>query len=429
MPIRIINTPSFYFIRDFFTGDNLGHYLPAKYLWTVCNVTKKGFYQPVYDVRLDGPVTIDFMFYPEQPQHKYFKKPAWLNEFSEAKDVDSARLAASQYDFFVNNCRYRGANPVELNWGCPPNMPALDLYLVAYSYKAVYEEGVYLDDLVLADEYSEYLDSVKRAINPERRPVIALHQRGNDPWKRHLPNSAELSEILLNNLLSAYPDHVVVLLGESWRYHRHPRIKYLDDYTNLHILKKRVAESSACLQYILAAFFCRDADLVFCGVSGFGLFIERIRPLDRTPPIPIFWGPETFTGHDTCLATLPHWSCKELETYRESHPEDAAFQWQGDHFMYYSRNETLLKPYCLDYPNTVDKIFFFLSRLTGSKEHNIEIRDLPQTAFEKIVSILWRLKPVLGRLRLICQIVFVERSAWARLKAKLRRVSYRAVGA
>ncbi|MCG2661589.1 MAG: hypothetical protein L6437_15250, partial [Kiritimatiellae bacterium] len=117
---KVVNSPIFYYIRDFFTGDNVHYYLPAKYLWTVCNVTRTGFYQPVYDFKLEGPITLDFMFYPEQPQHNYFKKPAWINEFIVARDTTAAQQIASRYDYFINNNRYRGAQPVELNWGYPP---------------------------------------------------------------------------------------------------------------------------------------------------------------------------------------------------------------------------------------------------------------------------------------------------------------------
>ena len=142
--IKLVNSPIFYFIRDYFTGDNVAHYLPAKYLWTVCNATKTGFYQPVYDFKLDGPITIDFMFYPEQPQHRYFKKPVWINEFMVAKDTVTAQQIVSHYDYFINNYRYLGAQPVVLNWGCPPDIKAIELYAPSYTYKAICEQSIYI---------------------------------------------------------------------------------------------------------------------------------------------------------------------------------------------------------------------------------------------------------------------------------------------
>ena len=417
---KLVNSPVFYFIRDFFSGDDVHHYLPAKYLWYVCNVAKTGFDQPVYDFKLEGPITLDFMFYPEQPQHKYFQKPAWINEFVVAKDTVTAQRIAGRYDYFINNYRFRGAQPVDLNWGCPPGKPVIDLYTVTYTYKAIYEHGIYLDDLVLTDECQEYLQSVIRTINPERRPVIALHQRGNDRWQRHLPNSAELSEVLLCNLLDAYPEHQIVLLGESWRYHHHPRIKYLEDHINLRNLKKQFNDYSACLQFILAAYFCRDADLVFCGISGFGQFIESIRPLDKTPPIPTFWGQETFTGINTQTVMARKWTCPELAAYRQAHPEDVAFKYDNDNFLYYSRNEELLKPYCLDYPNDLDKIFTLLKKVSGVKEHKVEMRTLRQSSDEQLVTYLWHLKPYTRLLKRLYQIIFIEKTTLSQLKAIIR---------
>jgi len=421
---KIINSPIYYFIRDFFAGDNVAYYLPAKYLWTVCNVTQTGFYQPVYNFKLNGPIRLDFMFYPEQPQHKYFKKPAWINEFVVAKDVDTAQQLVGTYDYFINNNRYRGAQPPEFNWGYIPHQPTIELYTFVYTYKAIYEQGVYLDDLFLTDEYHDYLQSIKQVINPDRRPVLALHHRGGDRWKRHLPNSAGLSEVLLNNLLDAYPEHQIVLLGANWRYHRHPRIKYLEDYVNLHTLKQRFQNYSACLQFILAAYFCRDADLVLAGISGFSLFIESIRPLDKTPPIPLFWGPKTFERGCTFLSMMPHWSCPELAAYRIAHPADAAFQHDVHHFLFYSRNESLLKPYCLDYPNTLDKTFTLLKKISDIKPITITYQPMPQTVYEQGVTQAWKLKPYIILFKRILQILFVEKTAFIRVKATLKRWSF-----
>jgi len=416
MPVKkLINSPIFYFIRGYFTGDNVAYYLPAKYLWTVCNVTKTGFHQPVYDFKLDGPITLDFMFYPEQPQHKYFKKPDWINEFIVAGDMVAAQQIAGHYDYCINNYRNRGAQPAELNWGYPPGMQAIELYAYPYSYKAIYEQSIYLDDLFLTDEYQEYLQSVNQAVNPDRRPVIALHHRGGDRWKRHLPNSAALSEVLLRNLLDAYPEHQIVLLGESWRYHRHPRIKYLEDSINLRNLKKRFEDYSACLQFILAAYFCRDADMVFCGISGFSAFIESIRPLDKTPPIPIFWGPKTFTGTCTFMKKMNWNCCAELADYRKAHPEDAAFLHDTPNFLYYNRNEVLLKPYCLDYPNNLDKIFTLLKQISEVKEYKIEIRTLQQGFSERLITYFWHFKSYVRLLKRLCQIIFLEKAGWGRI--------------
>lgn len=413
---KIVNSPVFHFIRDFFVGDGIVHYLPAKYLWYVCNVAKTGFYQPVYDFKLDGPITLDFMFYPEQPQHKYFQKPAWINEFIVAKDAIAAQQIVRRYDYFINNLRYRGAQPPDLNWGCTGDIKSVELYTQVYTDKAICEHGIYLDDLVLNAEYQEYLQSVIRMINPERRPIIALHQRGNDHSKRHLPNSAELNEVLLCNLLDAYPEHQIVLLGESWRYHRHPRIKYLEDHINLRNLKKQFKDYSASLQFILAAYFCRDADLIFCGISGFTQFIESIRPLDKTPPIPIFWGPDAFAGRDTKPFLARKWVCPELHAYRQAHPEDISFN-DNPQCFYYSRNEALLKPYCLDYPNNLDKIFTLLKKAYAANDHKIVIRALPQSFMEKIVTYLWYLKPYTRLLRRLYQIVFIQRASLFQLKA------------
>jgi|GEM_PF-2247271 len=413
---RIINSPVFYQIRQFFTGDNVAHYLPAKYLWSVCNDIKTGFSQPVYDFKMDGPISLDFLFYPEQPHHKYFQKPAWINNFILAKDTAEAHRISSNYNYFIQNYRNRGVKPLELNWGYVEGIPVLDLYVTTYTYKAVYEQRLSLDDLILANEYGDYLQSVKTAVNPEQRPVIVLHCRGNDRWRRHLPNTSELSEVLLHNLLDAYPDHQVVLLGEAWRYHRHPRIKYLEKHLNLHRLSKNFEDYSACLQFLLAAYYCRDADFVFGGISGFTQFIEMIRPREKMPFIPIFWGSKTFTGRCTIAEMATDWRCLELEAYRTAHPNDEAFHHDTTHFLYYSGNEFLLKPYCFDYPNSVDKVLAILSRLSGSKKHQGEMKSIAQDAGEVLVTNAWRLKPLFWLLRRIWQITFVEGTLLARLR-------------
>lgn len=405
---RVINTPIFYYSRDYFTGDNVAHYLPAKYLWHVCNIKKAGFYQPVYDFSLNEELRIDFMFYPEQPQNEYFKKPRWINAFVAVKDTQEANAIAKGYDYFVNNYRYRGADPQETNWGYSADLKEINLYVPAYTYKAIYEHDIYLDDLELANKFNEYLSAVKKRINPEKRPVIVLHHRGDDPWKRHLSNSIDKYEVLLANLLEMYPEHKFVLLGESWRYSRHPRVKYLNDYINKKTLLKECAEYSGCLQYVLQAFFCRDADIVFIGISGFSLFIESIRPKTLMPPIPIFWGPQTFSGVDTCLASLKEWKCDEFEKYKKAHPSDEAFQHYVHHFIYYSRDENILKPYCFDDPNSLNKVFRVLEILENKYgkgrgkrgvlvDQDKQIRDSyplrwDERIVESLMNINWRIQ-------------------------------------
>lgn len=368
---RILNSPIYYLPKNYFTGDNVAHFFPAKYLWHVCNVTGAGFHQPVYDFSLNEEVEITFLFYPDQPQHKYFKRPPWIKEFIVAKDENEANYLARQYDFFINNYRYRGAYPQEVNWGYSQELKEINLYVPAYTHKSVYDEKLYIDDLELSDKYADFLTKVKSEINPEGMPVIVLHQRGSDPWGRHLPDSIKRYEELLFNLLSNYPDHMFVLVGESWIFYNHPRVKYLEDYINRSNLKRNLNEYSACLKYILAAFYCRDAELVFIGISGFTLFIESIRPTSFKPPIPIFWGPETYSGVDTCIKKFQHtsgWRCEEFERYKIEHPEDEAFQHEVHHFLYYSRDENVLKPYCWDYPNDIEKIFTVIKRLEEKYE-------------------------------------------------------------
>lgn len=397
---RILNSPIFYYSRGYFTGDNVAHFLPVKYLWHVCNESKTGFHQPVHGTDLTGPVEIDLMFYPEHPLHLYFKKPKWINNFVVAKDEAEARKIAKGYDYFINNYRYRGAVPSEENFGYSKDLNTLELYLVAYHHKAIYEHDLYIDDLELEDKYQEFLSKVKKKINPEKKPMIALHHRGDDPWKRHLGKSIKLYEELLFGLMEKYPDHVFVLLGESWKYY-HPRIKYLESYINPRNLKKELKEYSAGLQYILASYFCREIELVFIGISGFTLFIESIRPKYLPPPIPIFWGPQTFSGIDTCIASRKGWRCDGFEDYKKAHPEDIPFQYYIHHFIYYSRDEELLKEYCFDYPNTLEKVLKLLQRI--EKKYKLKPAALVEnkpihiksTVYSKFVNLIW----TLGRIK------------------------------
>lgn len=407
---KLINSPVFYYSRDLFTGDNVAHYLPAKYLWHVCNVTKTGFYQPVYNFTLNEPVSIDFMFYPEQPQNLYFKKPRWINRFVIAGNTKSANKLAGEYDFFINNYRYRGNNPPEVNWGYVAGLKEINLYIPAYTYKAIYDHGLYIDDLQLVDELRELLNNVRKEINPEGRPVIAIHHRGNDPWKRHLPENEKNNEELLFSLLSEYPDSLVVIAGEPWKYYDHPRVRALFTYLNRKKLTKAVGYYSACLQYVLAAFFCREIERIFIGISGFTLFLESIRPIGLMPPMPVFWTEKVFTGIDTCLEAMRGWQCLEFESYKKTHPEDKAFQHYVHHFMYYARDEELLRPYCFDYPNDPKKIFSLLSRLENKycekeqRRHEataIQIKYAPaRNAKEMVVDLLWKFNNLVSVVRL-----------------------------
>jgi len=402
---NIINSPIFYYhSRELFTGDNVAHYLPAKYLWHVCNVTKTGFNQPVYDFTLRDPVSIDFMFYPEQPQNLYFKKPAWINKFVVAENTKNARKLAGEYDFFINNYRYRGKkNPPEVNWGYTNDLKEINLYLTAYTYKAVCDCGLYIDDLQLTDQLQELLNSIRNEINPEGRPVIAIHHRGNDPWKRHLPESEKNNEELLFSLLSVYPDSLVVMVGEPWKYYDHPRVRYLIKYLNQNTLTKAVGNYSACLQFILAAFFCREIEKIFVGISGFTTFLESIRPPGLMPPIPKFWAKTVFAQNDPFLERIRKWQCPELENYKKTHPEDMVFQCDTNNFMYYSRDKKTMRPYCFDYPNDMGKIFSLLSRMEntyckgGQEQHRheenaIQIKHAPPgTAKEIVINLLWKI--------------------------------------
>lgn len=363
---KIIFSPTFYYPSNYFTGDNVAHYLTGKYLWHVCNITKTGFYQPVYDFRLNEEVSLTYIFYPQQPQHTYFKKPKWIDEFKIADNEAEANKIAKGYDFFINSYRYRRTNPPEVNWGYTPDLYEINLYTAAYTYKAVYEQNIYIDDLELTDKYKEFLTNIMAKINPQDMPIIAIHTRTNDPWDRHLPDHIKLNENLLFELLDIYKDHIFVLVGDtySWKYFHHPRIKYLVNYINSNQIQKYLNEYNACLQYILSAYFCRDIDIAFIGISGFTLFIESIRPLNLKPPITVFWGHETFTGVDTCIKKCK-WLCPEFEKYKDEHPQDLAFQHYIHHFLYYCRDEDSLKPYSLNYPNTVEKALCILLELEG----------------------------------------------------------------
>lgn len=361
MTQRILCTPIFSYekIKHWWTGDNVCHYLPGKYLWHVCNVSKNGFYQPIDDFALNEDIELTYLFYPHQPQHLYFKKPQWIQEFICVDNESEAKRVAKRYDYFINNYRYRGATPLEVNSGYSPDLKEINLYTVAYTHKAVFDYQLYLDDLTLTDRYADFLRNVKKAISPEGRPIIGLHYKINedDPWKRHDEQYKHKYQQLIIELLDTYPEHVIVLIGEpySWNYLGHHRIAYLYDYINPENLKASLNDYNPCLQFILAAYFCRDVDLLLHAISGFTLFIASIRPLDMKQPLPIFWGEKTFSGIDTCIE-MNNWKCKEFENYRHLHPEDKAFQYYIHHFIHFARDVSSLEPYCLTFPNTISDI-------------------------------------------------------------------------
>ncbi|MBI5961932.1 MAG: hypothetical protein HY863_00520, partial [Chloroflexi bacterium] len=156
----VLVSPIFNYPAKYFTGDNVAHYLPGKYLWHVCNQVKTGFHQPIDDVRLDEPVRLTYIFPFQQPQNLYFKKPRWIDELIGAKDEQEINKIARSYDFFANLYRYRGKNPPEVNVGYSSDLKILNIDLVAYTHKAVYEHDLYIDDLELNDKYSEFLQEV-----------------------------------------------------------------------------------------------------------------------------------------------------------------------------------------------------------------------------------------------------------------------------
>jgi hypothetical protein len=148
-------SPIFFYPKNYFTGDNVAHYLPGKYLWYVCNKAGLSFRQPVDNFYLKGPLNIDYIFYPQQPQQFYFKKPEWIHSLISANSENEVSRIAKKYDFFINLYLYR--NGSEFNSGYSPDLKGINLYLVAYTYKAVYEHNLFLDDLVLNDKYREFL--------------------------------------------------------------------------------------------------------------------------------------------------------------------------------------------------------------------------------------------------------------------------------
>ncbi|MBI5342817.1 MAG: hypothetical protein HZB63_05815 [Deltaproteobacteria bacterium] len=395
---NILVSPIFDHPANRFSGDNVAHYLPGKYLWHVCNEVKTGFHHPIDNVRLDEPVRLSYVFPSPQPQGRYFKKPRWIDEFLVARDAQEINRIAKGFDFFVNLYRYRGRNPTEVNLGYSPDLKGFNLDLVAYTYKAVYDHGLYIDDLELNDKYLDFLDAIDFEMNPDRRPVIAMHKRTEDPHDRHLADYENLNDRMLFDLLDTYKDHVLVLVGDplSWKYYRHPRVKYLTRYVNRRKLLRFLKEYNAALQFILAGYFCGRAAAVVIGISGFTLFIESIRPRGLMPPVPVFWGPQTFSGIDTCMRNAG-WFSTEFDRYNREHPEDIAFRHQVHHFMYYSRNEEILKPYCMDYPNSREKALKVLKELESAHGISHPRRAVGggcensrrQTMYESAVNTAW----------------------------------------
>lgn len=356
---RVLFSPLFNYPSNYFTGDNVAHYHLGKYLWHMCNVKKLGFKEPIYHGSIQDDVALTFVFLSQQPQDQYFKKPIWIDDFFHVNDVDEINRLARKFDFFVNQYRYRGSKPPETNCGYSPDLTEINLHLPAITYKAVFEENLYIDDLLLSDKYAEFLQNIQLEIAPEGEPLIVLHNRGSDPWNRHQYFAFVKYEKVLNELLIHFPDHIIVLVGETWKYYHHPRVKNLDSFINAEQCHRKLEEYNSCLQYILSAYFCRNAEIIFIGISGFSLFIESIRPINLIPPIPVFWSPEVFDGECTCVKLMQKnlgWHCHEYEEYKENNAWDIPYNFGIHHFLYYSRNPLLLKPYCFDNPNTCKKI-------------------------------------------------------------------------
>ncbi len=356
---RVLYTPLFEYPANYFTGDNLAHFLPAKLLWYQCNFLKKGFHDPVYGLDIDDEVQITFVFYKSQPIADYFEKPEWIHKFIILENSSEVKKLAGEYDFFVNQYRYRGAKPPELNSGFSDVFNELNQYTVSATYQAVYDENIYADDLKLSQEFNSFILKKISDINPNGKRIIGIHHRGGDPWSRHLFNSISKSENLLRFLRQNYQDSLIILVGEGWGNYRDESIIRLDDLINDQILKEHFNHTNAALKYVMQAYFTNHINLFFIGISGFTLFCETIRSRNMLPPIPIFWKKEVFNGECTSILKMKKdfgWFCPEFENYRNNNKDDLAYQISIHHFLYYSRNPVLLKKYCLDYPNSINKI-------------------------------------------------------------------------
>jgi hypothetical protein len=356
---RILYTPLFEFPTNNFTGDNLAHFLPAKLLWYQCNILKKGFHDPIYGLDINDEVEITFVFYKKQPLGDYFEKPEWIHRFIVLENSSEVKKLAGEYDFFVNQYRYRGAKPPELNSGFSNIFTELNQYTVAATYQAVYEENIYADDLKLSPEFNSFILKLLSHINPNGKKLIGIHHRGGDPWSRHLFNSISKCENLLRVLRQRNQDSLIILIGEGWGTYLDNSIIRLDDFINDQTLKNYFGHTNAALKYVMQAYLTNYINLLFIGVSGFTLFIETIRPRNMLPPIPIYWKKEVFYGDCTSILKMRRdfgWHCPEFENYRNKNKDDLAYQITIHHFLYYSRDPELLMNYCLDYPNTIHKI-------------------------------------------------------------------------
>jgi hypothetical protein len=356
---RVLYTPIFEYPADYFTGDNLSHFLPAKLLWYKCNILKEGFYEPVYGLNFEDEVEITFAFYESQPLCNYFSKPEWISKFIILENSSKVKGLSQDYDFFVNQYRYRGARPPELNSGFSPVFVELNQPTVAATHEAVFRHKIYADDLRLSLGCQTFIEEIYKNINPGRRRLIGIHHRGGDPWSRHAFNSMGSNEKLLAQLKIQYQDAVIILLGEGWGRYGDSSIVRLDDYINKDTIRDYFGYAGPDLKYILQAYFSNYAELLFISISGFSLFIESIRPKSMIPPIPIFWRKEVFEGDCTFILKMRRelgWGCAEFDSYRLNNKWDAAYQTTVHHFLYYSRKPELLEGYCLNNPNTLDNI-------------------------------------------------------------------------
>jgi len=113
-------------------------------------------------------------------------------------------------------------------------------------------------------------------------------------------------------------------------------------------------------------------------------------------PVPLFWGPQTFTGIDVCIQRSG-WHSPEFVKYQREHPEDTTFKNDTLNFMYYCRNEDILNPYCMNYPNSCEKAMNVLRKLESryGKSHPEPIdgkrchNDKHPSVFEAAVNTVW----------------------------------------
>lgn len=358
-----------------FFGDNVAHYQLGKYLAHVCNTTNQGFKDPIYGKEIQENVHIAYVFFSRQPQHRYFKKPEWINEFLFVENEVELNLLAKCYNFFVNQYRYRGSHPPETHPGYSNDLDEINLYIPAITHKSVYSHQIYLDDLHLNDKYAEFVKRVFYKVSPDGNPIIAIHMRGEDLWNRHLMLTPIYYNSLLAKLIQLFPFHIFVLVGESWPKYKHSRIKNLKEYINECTCLYELKEHNACLQFLLSAYFCRNTDLLYGGMSGFFTFIQSIRPLNMCPPIPLFWKPIVIEGKCVVMEYMKKqhgWCCPEHLLYKKKYSHDVSYQYDTNHFVYFSRDEGILKPYCFNNPTSVQKsvaVSKMLANKWGIKYH------------------------------------------------------------